>query len=127
MVAELKSRINTETLSGIYAQLLQESQYFLAYSAVALLLPKVQYKITNAGVVTTSDENIQPVAADVLEQEITRYQYKADAVLMELQAWILDHINELPEISTTNCKRMRANLRDSSSCGIWLGGVRNPM
>jgi len=127
MVAALKHRIDTETLTGVYADLLAESQYFLAYSVVALLLPKVQYKITNAGVVTTSDENVQPIAADVLEQEITRYQYKADAVLVELQAWIIDHINELPEISTTSCKRMRANLSDSSSCNIWLGGARNPM
>lgn len=126
MVAKLKALVDANTLTGVYAQLLQESQYFLVYSTVSLLLPKVQYKITNAGVVTTSDDNVTPVTAEVLEQEITRYQYKADAVLVELQAWILDHLAQLPEISTTSCKRMRANLYDSSSCNVWLGGVRNP-
>ena len=42
-----------------YKNLLDKIQYYLAYKAVAELIPKVSHKIANMGVVKTSDDNVQ--------------------------------------------------------------------
>lgn len=107
-----------------YKNLLDRAQYFLAYQAIVEICGKVSYKIANGGVIRTSDENIQPVSADEIDQQKTYYQSKADAHCFQLQNWIVENADLIPELSECDCAKIRANLYSAATCGIWLGGPR---
>lgn len=107
-----------------YKDLLDNSQYFLAYSALTEVAVKTAYKIGNIGVAKTTDANVQGATQDEIAKLRYYYQAKADAHCYELQGWILDNVSAFPELGQGACNRIRANLRSAASCGIWLGGAR---
>ena len=107
-----------------YLDLIDKCQYYLAYSSIVELIPKVQFKIGNAGVVRTTDENLQTATYSEIEKMIFYYQSKADSECRKLQQWLLKNYSDYPELSENDCRSIRANLSSAASCGIWLGGVR---
>lgn len=107
-----------------YRTLLDEARYFLAYSAVTELVVKLAYKVTNMGVVKTTDEHVQAVSAQELAYNKDYYQSKADAHLLTLQKFLLAHSAEYPELGDNTCADIRANLYNTATCGIYLGGAR---
>ena len=108
-----------------YKDLLDRAKYYLAYQSIVEVCGKVNYKIANAGVIKTSDENVQPVGADELDQQRTYYQSKADAHCFQLQNWLLENRGAFPELRPCDCDKIKANLYSAASCGIWLGGPRS--
>lgn len=110
-------------MTGVYAELKEECQLYLAYQSVANVMPKVAYKTGNIGVVQTSDTNAQPVSKEVLDSCIEDVIGKADFFCAELQRWCIDHCAQLPELGNQS-RELRANLRSMASCGIFLGGAR---
>ena len=107
-----------------YMDLIDRLQYFLAYSSIVELIPKVQFKIGNAGVVKTTDEQIQTATFSEIEKMIFFYQSKADAECYKLQQFLLRNYLDYPELSENDCRSIRANLTSAASCGLWLGGSR---
>lgn len=107
-----------------YSALVKGSQYFLAYSAITESFFKLNYRIGNFGVTTTSDENLQPLSYDDLCQVRDDYQHKADAYCRSLQNFLLRHRADYPELTENHCASIRANLTATASCGMWLGGAR---
>lgn len=107
-----------------YLDLIEKLQYFLAYSSIVELIPKVQFKIANAGVVKTTDENIQTATFSEVEKMIFFYQSKADSECHKLQQWLLNNYSDYPELSENDCRSIKANLTSAASCGLWLGGSR---
>lgn len=107
-----------------YANLLNECQYFLAYSTIALLTDKVTYKIGNFGVVKSQDENLTVATAAEVSNTKEYYQSKADFYAYELQGFLLDNHAAYPELSENQCRQIKSNLHSAASCGIWLGGAR---
>lgn len=121
----LKAKAKDKTLAGAYAELTNAfAQFYLAYAAKAQLLPKVAYKVGNAGVIKTRTEGIEPATAQEVATEVARAQAKADYYCYRMQQWLLAHAKELPELTASDCNRIRACLRSAASCGIWLGGPR---
>lgn len=110
-----------------YKELLDRAQYYLAYQTITQLVDVVHYKVGNFGVAKSSDENLQPVGPDELDQQRTYYQAKADAHCLQLQTWILEHRASFPELRACDCSRMQANLYSAATCGLWLGGPRGKM
>ncbi len=108
----------------LYKTLLHKCQFYLAYKAVAELLPKISYKIANMGLVKTSDDRVDNASRDEVDANIEYYESKADFYCMEIQQWVLAHASELPEITEYECGKIRAHLFDAASCGIFLGGPR---
>ena len=108
-----------------YKELLDRAQYYLAYQTIVEVCGKVTYKIGNFGVAKSSDENLQPVGPDELDQQRTYYQSKADAHCYQLQGWLLENRASFPELRDCDCSRMKANLYSAATCGIWLGGPRS--
>lgn len=107
-----------------YAELVEKCRYYLAYFAIAECVPKVSYKIANAGVVRTTDEHLQaPTFSEVALIE-KQYKNKADFYCYELQKWVCANSTQFPELTECDCERISANLRSSASCGIFLGGAR---
>lgn len=110
-----------------YKALVDQCQYFLAYSAVVELANKVSYKIGNFGVAKSSDENLTVATQDEIAKQEYYYQSKADFHALELQQWLLDNRASFPELDECQCGKIRSNLYSAATCGLWLGGPRGRM
>ena len=117
---------NTLTAEGneMYKELVDQCQYFLAYSAIVEILPKVSYKIGNFGVAKSQDENLQVATQDEIAKQEYYYQSKADYYAIELQQWLLDNHASFRELDECQCGKIRSNLYSAATCGLWLGGPR---
>ena len=110
-----------------YKRLLVKAQYFLAYTAIANVIMLTAVKIDNAGNQQVSDEKMEPL--DITESYRLRdfYQHKADYLCKQLQNFILKNRKDYPELSDNDCNSIKTNLYSAATCGIWLGGPRNPV
>lgn len=126
LLEALKARAAAGTLDGAYATLVNEyAVFYLAYQTKAELLPKVAYKVGNAGVVKGQTEGYVAAGADEIEAEVARAQAKADYHAHRMQLWLRANASALPELTQRDCDRINACLTSMSNrCGIWLGGPR---
>lgn len=128
LYAKLKTLVGDDTISlpanAAYKTLLDVAQYFLAYEVACSLMIKLNWKVTNAGVVTTPDDKVQPADMATLDQVRSDYRATADDYCDALQRHILANRANYPELDTNTCNEIQAHLRDSASCGLFLGGVR---
>lgn len=120
----LKGRMAAKTLTGWYKELVDRCQYFLAYTAIADVVWKATYKVTNFGAAKSSDENLSVATMDEVAANQGYYQAKADAECYRLQTWLLQNRSEFPELDACACERIKSNLTSAATCGIWLGGAR---
>ena len=107
-----------------YADLLSLCQYFLAYQALVNALPKVSYKITNAGVVKTSDEQVTNVTLEELSTQLANYRDKAAHYQRDIQRFCLNNRAALPELDECQCRDIQAHLETQFTGGLYLGGAR---
>ena len=107
-----------------YKYLLNKCQYYLAYMTIVELVYKVSYKIGNAGVVKTADENLQVASFEEIVAQKEFYQGKADFHCMEVQNYILENRSDFPEVDDNSCRKIRATLHSAATCGFFLGGAR---
>lgn len=128
LLDKLKSLIAQNSIgqskNAPYKELLDQCQYYLAYQTIAELPMKISYKLANVGTVRTADENVQSVSHDEIAKVQFYYQSKADFYAHELQGFLLHNAKNYPELNENNCHAIKKNLRDSATCGLWLGGVR---
>lgn len=128
LLRSLKQKVGDNTIGGEgnehYQELLDECQYFLAYTAVVEVQNKASYKIANAGVVKTSDEREINASDEEIGRQAFYYQSKADSYAYLLQTWLLKNRSFFPELGEEECCRLRSNLYSAATCGIWLGGPR---
>ena len=124
LLSKVKHLFNTDSLEGIYKELVDHCQYYLAYAAIVEVTNKVSFKIGNFGVAKSTDENLQVASYDEIVKMQYYYQTKVDAYCLELQKWLLDNKGSFPELTECHCKRLSSNLHSAASCGIFLGGGR---
>lgn len=121
-IVELGQTNNPE--NAIYKELIEVSQYFLAYQTIAGLPYKVGYKIGNIGVAKTTDTNVQGSTLAEISNIQNYYQSKADFYAAKIQRFALENYTQLPELTQNDCYHIRKNLHSSATCSIWLGGAR---
>ena len=85
---------------------------------------KVTFKIANAGVVKTPDENVQVVDLPDMASTQAYYQAEADSAALDLQNFLLNNRSDYPELTQGDCHRIHSNLYSAATCGIFLGGPR---
>lgn len=128
LLSKVKGLVKTGDLEtyagGVYKTLVDNCQYYLAYSTITEVTSKVSYKIGNFGVTKTNDENMQVATQDEIAKMQYYYQSKADACCLDLQNFLLEHRADYPELTDSCCCRIEANLQSAASCGIFLGGAR---
>lgn len=107
-----------------YKQLLDIAQYFLAYTAVVQAMQMCDYKIGNAGVVKTPDQNVVTATDEERDRKVEFYQAKADAYAFRLQKHVLNNSELFPELDECACEAIRSNLYSAATSGIFLGGPR---
>lgn len=124
LLSKVKHLFNTDSLEGIYKELVDHCQYYLAYSAIVEVTNKVSFKIGNFGVAKSTDENLQVASYDEIVKMQYYYQTKVDAYCLELQQWLLQNKESLPELTKCHCRKLSSNLHSAASCGVYLGGAR---
>lgn len=124
LLSKVKHLFNTDSLEGIYKELVDHCQYYLAYAAIVEVTNKVSFKIGNFGVAKSTDENLQVASYDEIVKMQYYYQTKVDAYCLELQQWLLQNKGEIPELTECHCRRLSSNLQSAASCGVYLGGGR---
>lgn len=128
LLAKLKELVAAGTITAeanvAYKALLDRAQYFISYCAITEIAEKVTFKIANAGVIKTGDENVQVSTEPDMAKVREYYQAKADSCCLDLQNFLLNNRDAYPELGECDCRRIHANLYSAASCGIWLGGPR---
>ena len=124
LLSKVKHLFNTDSLEGIYKELVDHCQYYLAYAAIVEVTNKVSYKIGNFGVAKSTNENLQVASYDEIVKMQYYYQTKVDAYCLELQQWLLQNRESIPELTESQCRKLSSNLHSAASCGIFLGGAR---
>lgn len=107
-----------------YKDLLDIAQYLIACGAASELVMNVSYKITNAGVVKTRDENIENATFEEIAMRKAEYRAKADRYANEVRNYLLNNRASFPELSEGDVHRIHSCLTSTYSGGLWLGGVR---
>ena len=110
--------------NAAYYDALHKCRYYLAYMAVAMLVQKVAYKITNFGVIKNSDQNVTPASAVEIGDARVYYEARADFYALQLQRFLLVNRYAFKELDDCTCRKIKAHLHSAASCGIYLGGVR---
>lgn len=128
MLNKLKELVSNDSIYNakyeFHKELLDIAQYFLAYVAIANVIVKTTYKISNIGANTTTDENVQiPKMSDIFQLR-DYYLHKADNYRLKLQHFILNNISFLPEISNNKCRAITSHLYSSATSNVFLGGAR---
>lgn len=113
-----------DTANAAYKDLLDIAQYFLAYTAVVQAMQLCDYKIANAGVVKTPDQNVVTATDEERDRKVEFYQAKADAHAFRLQKHVLNNRRFFPELDECACESIRSNLYSAATSGIFLGGAR---
>lgn len=128
LLEKLKSLVKDDKINDHenirYKYLLKKCQYYLAYQTIVEIVYKVSYKIGNAGVVKTTDDNLQVATMDEIVAQKEYYQGKADFHCMEVQNYILQDMADYPEVDDNLCKKIHATLHSAATCGFFLGGAR---
>lgn len=107
---------------AIYKTLLDEHILnYLIYQTLVNLIPEISTKITNMGLVTTSDEHVQNVSQAEREIVVGQYQKYADAYCKMLQGFLKENKNKISELDCCG----EAELDSSATVGLWLGGSRS--
>ena len=94
---------------------------FLIYQTLANIIPEISTKITNMGLVTSSDEHVQNVTQGERDLVMGQYQKYADAYCKMMQDFLKENRDSFPEL---NCCGS-TTLDSSAETGLWLGGTRS--
>ena len=128
LLAKLKELVADGTIeqdgNAAYKTLLDRAQYLLAYATIVEVSQKVTFKIANAGVVQTPDENVQVADQPDMARVQAYYQAKADSATIDLQNFLLNNWTDYPELKEGDYHRIHSNLYSAASCGVFLGGAR---
>ena len=129
LLNKIKDLITEGTINdpenAVYKDLLKKCQFFIAYDVVAKLCVITSFKIDNAGVYRSNDENIYYASLEEVHNMEEYYQNKRDFFRLELSNFCINNRKNLPELSECACRKIRSQLYSSESCGIVLGGGRS--
>lgn len=108
-----------------YKDLLDDKiQPYLIYKTLSNIIPILNAKMANLGVVVTNDEHVVNLTQSESDLLKAYYSERCDFYTKRLQDFIKSNQSAFPEISC-DCGKMQPNLESSeNSVGVWLGGSR---
>ena len=92
---------------------------YLLYQTLANLIPIISTKITNMGLVTTSDEHVTNLSQSERDIVVGQYQKYADAYCKDLQDYLKANKDNFKEFYCCD-----GELNSSATTGLFLGGSR---
>lgn len=108
----------------IYKDALDKAQMFIVYKVIAEVTMMFSFKIDNAGVTQSRDENLDYVGIDDVLTLKNHYDTKADHYAYLLQNFLMEHLNEIPELTEWQAWKIRSTLYSAANPSIFLGGAR---
>lgn len=97
----------------------------LAQYTCAGIIQNVATKIANAGIVRTEEEKLTAVSSNEIVELRNRYMRDGDMYRLRLQRYLCAHYSDFPELSEwRSCGELRAQLKNSTTGGLWLGGTK---
>ena len=108
----------------IYKDTLDKAQMFIVYKVIAEVTMMFSFKIDNAGVTQSRDENLDYVGIDDVLTLKNHYDTKADHYAYLLQNYLMEHLNEIPELTEWQAWKIRSTLYSAANPSIFLGGAR---
>lgn len=128
----LQQKVSDETIDQTgntqYLELLEDYvQPFLAYQTLANCVSLSRVKVANAGVVNTTDTNVNAESkpnADLLKND---YLHFAHHYLKMMQNWLKVNRELFPELEECHsCDEpgMASHLNSAANSPLWLGGYR---
>lgn len=128
LVEKLQDLVSAGTITDRenqpYKDVLDKAQMFLTYKVIAEVIVKVNYKIDNAGLVQTRDENMDYASLNDTMVLKGHYEKKADHYAWLLQNYIMEHLSDLPEVTEFQAWKVKSNLYSAASPSVFLGGAR---
>ena len=114
-----------DVLFTAYKDLLDDKiQPYLIYKTLSNIIPILNAKMANLGVVVTNDEHVVNLTQSESDLLKSYYSERCDFYAKRLQDFIKSNQSAFPEISC-GCGKMQPNLESSeNSVGVWLGGSR---
>lgn len=128
LLDKLQTLVENNTIESegneIYKEVLDKAQMFITYKVIAEVIMMVNYKIDNAGLIQTRDENMDYAGMDETLTMKNHYDTKADHYAYLLQNFLMEHINEIPELTEWQAWKIRSTLYSAANPSIFLGGAR---
>lgn len=124
LLAKIQDEISGNTISGIYKDILDDAQYYLAYNTMSKVIVMATVKIANVGAITTNDDNMYSIGIKDAYGLEEYYKRKVDSWTLRLQNFLLKHRVEIPELTDNKVNEIKSNLFSASSTGVFLGGAR---
>lgn len=126
LLDKICSLVKDRTISGSYKELLDNYiQPFLIRQVASEIIIPISYKIGNFGVAQSSDDHLEASQLKDISFVKNYYLDKANTAKKRLQDYLISERLSFPELNEYDFpKDVFPNLYSSTSCGIWLGGVR---
>lgn len=110
--------------NAVYKNALDKSQMFITYRVIAEIIVMLNMKIDNAGLIQTRDENMDYMGLDDTMTLKNYYDTKASHYAYLLQNYLMEHLNEIPELTECQAWKIRSVLYSAATPSIFLGGAR---
>lgn len=110
--------------NAAYKNLLDKAQMFITYRVIAEIIVMLNMKIDNAGLIQTRDENMDYMGLDDTMTMKNYYDTKASHYAYLLQNYLMEHLNEIPELTECQAWKIRSTLYSAASPSVFLGGAR---
>lgn len=108
----------------IYTEVIEKARMFIINKVIAELIVMINYKIDNAGLIQTSDDNIECLGIDDTLTLKGYYDSRADHYAHLLQNFLIENLSRLPELTQPQVYKIHATLHSAGNPSVFLGGAR---
>lgn len=108
----------------IYTEVIEKARMFIINKVIAELIVMINYKIDNAGLIQTSDDNIECLGIDDTMTLKGYYDSRADHYAHLLQNFLIENLSRLPELTQPQVYKIHATLHSAGNPSVFLGGAR---
>ena len=109
---------------SIYTEVIEKAKMFIINKVIAELVVMINYKIDNAGLIQTSDDNIECLGIDDTLTLKGYYDSRADHYAHLLQNFLIENLSRIPELTQPQVYKIHATLHSAGSPSVFLGGAR---
>ena len=110
--------------SEIYTEVIEKARMFIINKVIAELIVMINYKIDNAGLIQTADDNIECLGIDDTLTLKGYYDSRADHYAHLLQNFLIENLSRIPELTQPQVYKIHATLHSAGNPSVFLGGAR---
>lgn len=121
----LCDKVSGNTLTGVYKTLMDDYvQWYLLYKVMSDIVDIIDVKMSNIGTVRNKDEYVENISDGERVRLKAHYQDRCNFYTSRMQSYLIVNYNSFPELGADTYNKIKAELKSSETCGIWLKGAR---